>query len=119
MKIIDPEAELLMLDKNIKATITKLLREKTVEHVTLSCKSLLSETAIKLLNKQLNSVDLTDAQTSKLKTLLRQNIDAETIAKLVVASKTKVVAKIEQIKNIKREPVASAIKLPALEGTEQ
>ena len=71
MKIIDPDAEILMLDKNIKATVTKLLREKTVEHVILSCKSLLSETAIKLLNKQLNTVDLTDAQIAKLKTLLR------------------------------------------------
>ena len=60
MKIIDPEAELLMLDKNAKATITKLLREKTVDHVILSCKSLLSEGAIRLLNKQLNSVDLTE-----------------------------------------------------------
>ena len=118
MKIIDPEAELLMLDKNIKATITKLLREKTVEHVTLSCKSLLSETAIKLLNKQLNSVDLTDAQTAKLKSLLRQNIDAETIAKLIVASKTKVVAKIEQISNLSRDPIARSTKLPAIDGTE-
>ena len=118
MKIVDPEAELLMLDRNIKATITKLLREKTVEHVTLSCKSLLSETAIKLLNKQLNSVDLTDAQTAKLKNLLRQNIDAETIAKLIEASKTKVVAKIEQIKNSSREPIAASTKLPAIQGTE-